>query len=50
MGNASEVVTETMTDDDFLREVCRHGGFNPKAPDADKQRNIQKAGAELGYN
>lgn len=50
MGNAREFVSKTMTDDEFLKEVCRHGGFDPKAPDADKQKNIQKAGAELGYS
>ena len=50
MGNAKEFVEKTMTDDAFLKEVCMHGGFDPKAPDEEKQKNIVKAGAALGYN
>lgn len=50
MSSASEFVKKYNEDDDFLKEVCRHGGFNPKAPDNEKQQNIVKAAEALGYH
>ena len=47
---ANEFVRKTFNDDEFLKEVIRHGGFNDKAPDEEKTFLITKAAKELGYD
>ena len=46
---ANEYVEKMYTDEEFLREICRHGGFNKKADDEEKSRLALQAAKEMGY-
>ena len=47
--NAKRFVKKIFTDDGFLKEVVKHGGFNSKAADEEKNALTAKAARELGY-
>ena len=47
--SAKTFVEKLYSDEAFVREVYRHGGFNKKAGDDEKNRLIVKAAGELGY-
>lgn len=47
--NAREYVEKMFTDDEFLKEICRHGGFDEKASDDEKMALTLKAAGEMGY-
>lgn len=48
--NATVFVEKMFTDDKFLEEVCRHGGFKKDANDEEKTALILKASGEMGYH
>lgn len=48
--SAIKFVEKLYSDDSFVKEVYRHGGFNKNAGDDEKNRLICKAAGELGYD
>lgn len=48
--NAKRFVEKIFTDDEFLKEIVRHGGFRSNADNEEKNALVAKAAKEMGYD